>query len=134
MSHGTEKIVQALRRLLANGPLAHLPLRPEDMDVLLALAAAKFVPGRAYRERDVNDVLSSWLETFCLPGGADHVTLRRALVDARLLARDAAGTTYEARTQAVAERLADAAGAPEPAELLAAIRREREARKREHAR
>ncbi len=56
-------------------------LPASSMLVLLALAGAKFVPGRQYREREVNEVLREWLATFCLPEGPDHVTLRRALAE-----------------------------------------------------
>ena len=54
------------------------------------------------------------------------MSMRRYLVDARLLARDTAGSTYR---RAAPAQEADA----DPAQVLAEIRRERAARKRQHA-
>ena len=118
---------QALRRLLANGPLTALPKRPADQELLLELAAARFEPGRIYRENEVNEALSRWLETFCAPFGVDHVTIRRLMVDARLLTRDKAGSIY--RISPARSRRPDA----DPVAVLAQIKAERKARKNEHA-
>jgi hypothetical protein len=86
--------MNALKRLLANGPLTGFPTRRADQDLLLRLAAARFDPQRTYTEAEVNEILRIWLATFCAPFGIDHVSLRRTLVDARLLARDSAGSSY----------------------------------------
>lgn len=119
------EVRSTLRRMLANGPLTALPRRPDDLDVLLALAAARFEPRRAYSETEVNDLLQGWLEPFASPYGVDHVTVRRCLVDSRLLLRDRAGSTY---------RRADRVSAPivEPAAIMAEVKLEREKRKRAH--
>jgi hypothetical protein len=122
----TETEVRAvLKRILANGPLTSLPVRPHDLKVLLTLAAAQFEPGRRYSEPQVNDRLQEWLEPFCSPFGVDHVTVRRCLVDAGLLARDKAGATYE-----LARKLSPLK--VEPAAVMAEIQRERQTRKRAH--
>ena len=86
--------MNTLKRLLANGPLTGYPTRRADEELLLRMAAARFEFGRSYREAEVNDVLRSWLETFCAPYGIDHVTMRRRLVDTRFLVRDTAGAEY----------------------------------------
>jgi len=119
-------VTAALRRLLANGPLTGWPRRPADQALLVALAAARFEGGRDYAESEVNEILESWLATFCAPYGIDHVSMRRALVDARFLVRDAAGAAYRVNAQAAPE----AAGTPEPAALLAEIEAGRAERKR----
>jgi hypothetical protein len=118
--------MNALKRLLANGPLTGFPTRRADQDLLLRLAAARFDADRNYSEAEVNEALRTWLATFCAPFGIDHVSLRRHLVDARLLERDRAGSSYRlaARTSAVQG---------DPARVLAEIQRERAARKRQHA-
>ena len=126
MSKRRETIEQALRRLLANGPLTSFPTRPEDEQLLLLLAARRFEPRREYREKDVNERLSEWLATFVAPYGFDHVTLRRRLVDTGLLLRDAAGSTYWTLRRAPRIEI-------DPAKVLAEVREEREARKRRHA-
>lgn len=118
--------MNALKRLLANGPLTGFPTRRADQDLLLRLAAARFDAQRTYTEAEVNEILRTWLATFCAPFGIDHVSLRRYLVDARLLARDSAGSSYRA-----AARPSAAQG--DPAQVLAEIQRERAARKRQHA-
>lgn len=122
-----ENSQRALRRLLANGPLTAIPKRPADQELVLQLAASRFEPGKAYRESEVNEELSRWLETFCEPFGIDHVTVRRLMVDSRLLARDKAGSTYRVvRTRTPRLDV-------EPAQVLAEIKAERKARKKEHA-
>jgi hypothetical protein len=119
--------LRALRRLLANGPLFALPRKPADQWMLACLAASRFEPGMRYRESDVNDRLRSWLESFSDPHGIDHVTFRRMLVDARLLARTASGSTYQLSDEKGGELrpLADI----DPAGVLAEARDVRESRR-----
>ena len=117
-----------LRRMLANGPLTALPRRPHDLEVFLTLAAARFEPQRTYSEAQVNDLLQAWLEPFSSPFGVDHVTVRRCLVDSRLMVRDPAGSTYR-----LLRSLEEGAGAVEPAKIMAEVRLERQERKRAHS-
>lgn len=117
----------ALKRMLANGPLTGVPKRPADEALLVQLTAARFEPGRDYSEAEVNEVLVAWLETFCEPYGIDHVTMRRMLVDARLLVRDKSGAAYRVDDSKI-ERLPF-----EPAAILAEVRAERAERKRSRA-
>ena len=117
--------MNALKRLLANGPLSAYPTRRADQELLLRLGAARFERGRAYTEREVNDILRAWLATFCAPYGIDHVSMRRYLVDARLLVRDTKGSTYRVAAPA-------AEADTDPAQVLAQMRRERAVRKRAH--
>jgi hypothetical protein len=126
MSKRRETIEQALRRLLANGPLTAFPTKPQDEQLLLLLAARRFEPRREYREAEVNERLREWLSTFVAPFGFDHVTLRRRLVDTGLLLRDAAGAAYWTVRRVPGIDL-------DPAKVLAAIREERAERKRQHA-
>ena len=134
MQRDRAQVLETLQRLLANGPVAQAPSREADLQVLLALAGARFAPGRPYTEREVNAVLRPWLAAFCAPGGFDHVTLRRALVDARFLMRNKAGSTYEARMESVGETIADDAKDVDPAVVLERIRQDRDNRKRERTR
>jgi hypothetical protein len=127
MKRTETEVRSTLRRMLANGPLTALPRRAQDLRVLLHLAAARFDPGRAYSEPEVNDRLQAWLEPFSSPFGVDHVTVRRCLVDARLLLRDKAGSTYER-----AKRVFGPASV-EPAKIMAEVQLEREKRKRAHS-
>ena len=118
---------RALRRLLANGPLTAIPRRPDDQALLLRLAVSRFEAGKAYREIEVNERLKDWLATFCAPLGIDHVTLRRMLVDARLLVRDKAGARYHAEVERIPEARREA---PQPGTVLEEVRSERAARRK----
>jgi hypothetical protein len=117
--------MNALKRLLANGPLTGFPTRRTDQDLLLRLAAARFDQERPYTEAEVNEILTTWLATFCAPYGIDHVSMRRYLVDARLLVRDTAGSSYRVAARASQEQA-------DPAQVLAEMQRARAARKRAH--
>jgi hypothetical protein len=119
----------ALKRLLANGPLTGLPVRRSDLELLLALAAPRFDAGRTYSENEVNDLLRDWLATFCAPYGTDHVTFRRCLVDAGILQRDRAGSTYRIDPA----RIDPAHASIDLAHLLEEVAADRAARKRAHA-
>ena len=131
MNQVHEQARRVLKRLLVNGPLTGLPRRPDDQALLLGLAASRFEAQRTYRESEVNEVLKSWLQTFCAPFGIDHVTMRRLMVDSGLLARDRSGSTYRI-DQARIEDLG-AGDAIEPAQVMAQIQSEREARKKRRA-
>jgi hypothetical protein len=131
MNPAREKAHRDLKRLLANGPLTGVPKRPSDQDLLVALAASQFDAQRSYREAEVNEKLRAWLETFCEPFGIDHVTLRRMLVDSRLVSRTDSGSTYRVNLKRIHET--QAVRAIEPLQVLAEIRSERESRKRQHA-
>lgn len=126
-----EKAHRDLKRLLANGPLPAVPKRPTDQDLLVALAATQFETQRTYRENEVNARLKAWLPTFCEPSGIDHVTLRRLLVDSRLMSRTKSGSMYRVNQERSGE--IDAVRTIEPVHVLAEIRSERESRKRQRA-
>jgi hypothetical protein len=84
--------------------------RVADFNLMLAVAAQSFAPGRSYSEKDVNDILRGWLAREGAILAVDHVELRRWLVDCRVLARDDYGHAY-----------ALAAPAPEIAALVSAL-------------
>ena len=117
---------RALKRMLANGALTGLPTRPSDQALLAQLAASRFGAEKEYREKEVNEELIRWLATFCDPYGIDHVTLRRLMVDSRLLMRDKPGMSYRVNAAKVEELDA------QPAQVLAEVERERAARKEKH--
>lgn len=126
----TDDAHRALKRMLANGPLTAIPKRPQDRDLLALMAAARFAPGNTYREGEVNDILTKWLATFSAPYGIDHVTLRRMMVDARLLVRTTSGSTYSVNGAKADEIRAVAQLVP--AAMLEAVHAERQRRKQEH--
>lgn len=129
MNELRERAHRTLKRLLANGPLTAVPKRPSDQDLLVAMAASQFEPQRTYRENEVNEKLKAWLQTFCEPFGIDHVTLRRLLVDSRLMSRTKSGSMYRVNVERTEET--EAVRTIEPVHVLAEIRAERESRKRQ---
>ena len=121
---------ESLRRMLANGPLTALPRRQRDLDVLLALGAARFDPDRPYSEAQVNGLLQAWLSPFSSRFGVDHVTVRRCLVDAGLLLRDKSGAAYRLADDRLRDRVEDRARNVDPGAILAETRAARQTRMR----
>jgi hypothetical protein len=82
---GYDKRTEALLRIfIQDGRLRRLPARRGRRRVVLEhVAVYSFEPGVRYAEREVDTVLRTW----CEGGEADHVTLRRYLVDEGLLSR-----------------------------------------------
>ena len=130
MNARAEDPKRILGRLLVNGPLTGWPRRPDDQSLLVRITAARFQPGREYTEPEVNAVLKEALATFSAEYGIDHVTMRRALVDARLLVRDKSGALYHL-DETKAPELATLKEV-QPALILEEARESREARKRQH--
>ena len=124
-------VQRALKRLLANGPMIAVPKRPADQELLGLLAAARLAPKRTYTERETNEVLAAWLATFSEPCGIDHVTLRRMLVDMRLLTRTSSGSMYRLNPAKAGEL--DDLREIDLGRVLADVRAGREQRKRQHA-
>ena len=119
----------ALDRLLGKGPLDRWPKRRGDLDMLLALACGAFERRRAYREDEVNERLNDWLARFTVPGVLDHVTIRRLMIDARLLLRDSAGRAYRLNP-AKLESMPAVGSTLDPGAVLAELAEQRERRKR----
>src|SRR5262245_10170365 len=102
-------VLNVLARMFKSGPIDHLPKRRFDLDVLLALGTARFVPDRIYGEYTINEGLKQWIDKFTVQAMLDHVTLRRYMVDLRFLLRDAAGSVYRANFAKVDSIIAPAA-------------------------
>lgn len=117
-----------LKRLLANGRLTMMPKRPSDQELMAVLAASRFDPGKTCSEAEVNEQLIAWLPCVSEEFGIDHVSLRRLLVDLRLLVRSSSGSTYRVNEAKAADL--DAVRAIDPAAIAAGIQAERSRRKR----
>ena len=78
-------------------------LSPADRVIVVATMAALFDPNGVYAEREVNERLQWWLDGTGAHVETDRVTLRRWLVDTRVLSRNDDCTDY---------RLAIAGGDP----------------------
>lgn len=78
---------QVLREHTANGKLVQVPSKQKKLVVILRWLATLFEPERLYTESEVNAVLKAMHE-------ADHVGLRRDLVDFGYLRRERGGGKY----------------------------------------
>ena len=125
------EVLQALRRLLSNGPLDGFPKRDEDRQMLLALGAWRVREAAVGGEKELNEVLDSWLSGFCDPA-LDHVSFRRALVDFEFMGRSIDGARYWLNNPQIHRVLTPDALDVEPTEVMARVEREREARKRSY--
>jgi hypothetical protein len=125
-----EQALAVITRLVSAGPLDALPKRRSDQAALLALASATFDVARVYREDEVNERLSAWLATFTSPINMDHVSFRRQMVDERFLLRDAAGSAYRVNVEKLNQQISKSARSIDPGAVLAAVRSQREERKR----
>jgi hypothetical protein len=112
----------ALRRDVSLGVL--LSTHPRDFAVLLAAAAQSFPRGREFSEREVNELLCTFLDNAGSMLGTDHVELRRWLVDFHVLDRDGYGRAYTAGTPTA--ELADLVRQLDGVDLLARARAARE--------
>ncbi len=82
----------AVKRGLTPGGM--LDATPDDLDLLLLSLRREFVVTRTYTEREVNELVSHWLESVGAMLEIDHVELRRWLVDLAMLSRDVYGHAY----------------------------------------
>jgi len=123
----TAGALRDLKRLLANGRLTAMPKRPSDQELVAALAASRFDPRKSYSEAAVNEQLAGWLVSISEEFGIDHVSLRRLLVDLRLLVRTSSGSTYRVNEAKAADL--DAARDIDPAAIVSDIQAERSRRK-----
>lgn len=81
--YADQRVETVLRTFVRDGRLTSMPAQASRRQVIFEHVVQSFEPGRAYSEAEVNAVLRAWTEG----GSADHVTLRRYLVDAGLLSR-----------------------------------------------
>lgn len=79
------------RKVLTNfttpeGSVKAFPAQRKKMEAILRYVLKSFEPGKRYSEKEVNELLLQYYE--------DYTTLRRELVDYRMLAREGGGGDY----------------------------------------
>ena len=84
----TDTAAKALRQFDADGRLTRWPIKFSVQRLMLWGLWMHFDARRRYTEREVNEVLNAW-HLF-----GDHCTLRRELVEMKMLARKDGGTDY----------------------------------------
>jgi len=82
--YADQRVETVLRTFVKDGRLTALPAQAARRQMLFEHIVRSFEPGRSYAEAEVNAILRAWTDG----GACDHVTLRRYLVDAGLLARE----------------------------------------------
>jgi biotin operon repressor len=69
-----------------DGSLKEIPAQRKKLEVILRYVVRDFEPGKRYSEKQVNDILARFY--------ADTASLRRELVGAKLMEREAGGGEY----------------------------------------
>lgn len=75
------KRTAVLRNFVKDGRLLQIPMTGSKRRIVLEYLVTVFEPGVRYPEREVNTLLAVW--------NPDYAALRRYLVEARLMSRDA---------------------------------------------
>ena len=122
-----ERVEAIFRRVLQPGRLEGFPKNPDDLSIVLAVAATVLARRRPYAESEVNEVLGDWLDSAC--ADIDHVTLRRRLVDCGFLKRTTNGSRYFLNYGRVVEVLGDPAVEVDVGAIIEDIVIERQERK-----
>lgn len=110
-----------------------LPRRAKPFNILLISAILRLDPERVYSEAEINDQLQRWILEFGRNLPLGHVELRRFLVDTGYVARDKAGSSYEARPDSGTFSFDPSLHQMDLVGLLAEARAERAARKLAHS-
>jgi len=124
-----EEFTKRLARLCTSGIGPGFPRRQRDAQMILQSMAMCFVRGAHYTEREVSAILRSWLEAAGPRVDLDHVTMRRALVDGRYLARDREGSTYELTSDPGGDLIPSSLNGIDPLHVLREARVSAERRK-----
>ena len=120
-----------LGALALSGPLVWPVPKRRNREILLhAIWLAALPPGE-YSESEINDAIARFIGASSLFDYMDHVTLRRELVDAGYLARDARGSRYAVAEHGPPE-FADETRLVDPVAVVAAAREDAAHRKQKH--
>ena len=109
-----------------------LPKKQLDRHILLLSSILKLEPGRKYSEKELNEELQIWVIHFGRSFGLDHVTLRRYLIDEKVLIRDPAGGTYELAADGLPYTFDESIRALDLEKLVAEAKQARELRKQQY--
>ena len=108
-----------------------MPKKQLSQHILFFSATLALEPGRRYTEKELNELLATWSSRFGGNFGLDYVTLRRYLVDAGYVSRDASGSSYWLGDGNPLFSFDDAIREIDLPELISEAKEERERRKRQ---
>jgi hypothetical protein len=80
--------------LFVRSGLKEFPTKHRDQLIVLKSITLGLESGRQYTEAGINEHIKAWLTGAPALIGWDHITLRRRLVDAKLLSRTRDGSCY----------------------------------------
>lgn len=106
--------------------------KPRDRNILFKSVISTFDSCRTYTETEVNERLIQWLTLVGRSIELDYVSLRRYLVDAGYLKRDAASQSYCVDLAQTSELFETGVEDVDSVEVLEAAERHTEARKQAH--
>lgn len=89
-----DEFVERLCKICADTGTRPFPRGRRDREILMQSIVMSLDGTRTYEEREINDLLQSWLREIAPAIETDHVTLRRMLVDYGRLERTASGSSY----------------------------------------
>lgn len=129
-----EEYRRQLTELCTRGGYREWPRKSQDRHVLLKSATYMLEPDREYSEQEINEHLVAWCGQIGLNFQIDYASLRRHLVDAGYLKRDAAGYGYRLDEEAAAHMFERDVEAVDPVAVVRHAQREIEERKRRYLR
>ena len=121
---------QQLGTLCTRGGVREWPRKTEDQHVLLKSATYSLEAEREYSEKELNEHLAVWCKQVGQNFIVDYASLRRWLVDAGYLKRDAAGTGYTLDEEQGLRMFEREVGSVDPVAVVDSAQREIEERKR----
>ena len=89
-----DQFTARLGAVCARGSQSGLPGKEADRLIVLKSVILTMEPGRTYTAVEMTEAMKRWIAEIGRGLQTDHATLRRELVDSRLLARDADGKSY----------------------------------------
>jgi hypothetical protein len=90
-----DEFTKRIVKLLVRSNLTDLPKSALDQQVLFKSVMLYLGQTDKMSEKEVNAKLIAWIQDVARMQAFDHVTLRRALVDAGYLTRSSDGATYQ---------------------------------------
>lgn len=129
-----QAVIERLRRQFHGGALRRWPRKPQDAELLMALALTGLDAEIAYAESDINLHLIAWLNGIVAADGPDYVSLRRRLVDDGYLRRSSDGVIYRVQGERIDSVLGAEAKTIDVRQIFDAVEAERQARRQAFSR
>lgn len=118
-----DEVISILQSLFKGGGLRRVPGNNEDAAIVMALAVSKLDEDGYFEESEIDAHLSSWLARIVTKdSSADHMTLRRHLVDFGFLRRSSDGVIYRVSPERILSVLSRTSLDVDPEQVLANVK------------